>query len=162
SAESARTAGLTSETLKTAIVTLGKPTTCIFQFVGSADFQASGYTNATSVPCTPANLGPSFTYQEASATLTGLTVGAFYHFHVVATSSAGTTTGADMIFQAGPGDWTPFTRCPVDDPRMIATDGGVTKLALCLTSNSTHGSITIGTTTTPTGNSNLQVGLVLD
>src|SRR5262249_22857930 len=70
--------------------------------------------------------------------------------------------GADMIFQAGPGDWMPFTRCPVDDPRMIATDGGVTKLALCLTSNSTHGSITIGTTTTATGNSNLQVGLVLD
>jgi hypothetical protein len=53
-------------------------------------------------------------------------------------------------------------RCPVDDPAMLATDGGVTTLPLCLASNSTHGSITIGTTTTATGNSNLQGGLVLD
>jgi hypothetical protein len=160
SAESARTAGLTSETLKGAIVPLGNPTTCIFQYVGSADFQASGYTNAITVPCTPANLGSSFTYQEARATVTGLTLGAFYHFHVVATSSAGTTTGADQTFQAGPGDWTPFTRCPVDDPAMLATDGSTT-IAVCLASNSTHGSIKVGNTTTVTGNSNLQVGLVV-
>src|SRR5262249_61398190 len=46
-AESARTAGKTSETLHAAIVPLGSTTTCIFQYVGSADFQASGYTNAT-------------------------------------------------------------------------------------------------------------------
>jgi hypothetical protein len=82
---------------------------------------------------------------------------------VVATNSAGTTTGADQTFQAGPGDWTPFTRCPVDDPAMLATDGGVTTLPLCLASNSTHGSITIGILPpTVTGNSNLQGGLVLD
>jgi hypothetical protein len=59
-------------------------------------------------------------------------------------------------------DWAPFTRCPVDDPAMLVTDGGVTTLATCLASNSTHGTITIGTTTTATGNSNLQAGLVLD
>jgi hypothetical protein len=80
----------------------------------------------------------------------------------VATNSAGTTTGADMTFQAGPGDWTPVFRCPVDDPLMLAADGGVTTLGLCVASNSTHGSITIGTTTTPTGNSNLQVGVILN
>jgi sugar lactone lactonase YvrE len=160
-AESARTAGKTSETLKASIVPLGFATTCTFQYVGSADFAASGYTNATTVPCTPANLGSSFTYQQASATVSGLTLGAFYHFRVVATNSAGTTTGADQTFQAGPGSWTPFTRCPVDDPAMLATDG-VNTLGLCLASNSTHGSITIGNTTTATGNSNLQGGLVLD
>src|SRR5262249_3858026 len=86
-AESARTAGLTSETLKAAIVPLGFATTCTFQFVGAADFQASGYTNATTVPCTPANLGASFTYQQASAVVSGLTTGAFYHFRAVATNS---------------------------------------------------------------------------
>ena len=78
---------------------------------------------------------------------------------MIATNSAGTTTGADQTFQAGPGLWTPFTRCPVDDPVMLAADG-VNTIPVCLASNSTHGSITIGNTTTLTGNSNLQVGLV--
>src|SRR5262249_44278037 len=122
----------------------------------------SGYTNATTVPCTPADLGSSFTFQQASADISGLTFGAFYHFHAVATNSAGTTTGADMVFQAGPGDWTPGFRGPGADPVVLPTDGGVTTIALCVASNSTHGTITIGTTTTPTGNSNLQVGVVLD
>jgi hypothetical protein len=103
----------------------------------------SGYTNATTVPCTPADLGSSYSYQQASATITGLTIGTFYHFHVVATNSAGTTTGADQTFQAGPGAWTPFSRCPVDDPAMLATDGTVLA-SLCVASNSTHGSIKIG------------------
>jgi hypothetical protein len=160
-AESASAAGKTTETLKATIVPLGHKTTCTFQYVGSADFQANGYTNATTVPCTPASLGSSFTYQQASATVPGLTVGAFYHFRVVATNSAGTTTGADQTFQAGPGAWTPFSRCPVDDPAMLATDG-VNTVSFCLASNSPHGSITIGATTTATGNSNLQVGLVAD
>ena len=81
---------------------------------------------------------------------------------MVATNSAGTTTGADQTFQAGPGAWTPFNRCPVDDPAMLATDG-VTLASLCVASNSTHGSITIGTLPpTITGNSNLQGGLVAD
>jgi hypothetical protein len=154
--------GLTTATLSASVVPFGNDTTCVFQFVAPADFKASGYTNATTVPCTPADLGSSFTLQSASADISGLTVGLFYHFRVVATNSAGTTTGADQTFQAGPGDWAPFFRCPVDDPAMLASDGGVTTLAVCLASNSTHGSITIGTTTTATGQSNLQVGLVLD
>jgi DNA-binding beta-propeller fold protein YncE len=161
-AESAVGTGLTTATLNATIVPAGFDTTCTFQFVSSTDFAASGYTNATTVPCTPADLGSSFTFQQASADISGLTFGAFYHFHAVATNSAGTTTGADMTFQAGPGDWTPVFRCPVDDPAMLATDGGVTTLGLCLASNSTHGSITIGTTTTATGNSNLQVGVIIN
>jgi DNA-binding beta-propeller fold protein YncE len=161
-AESARTAGKTSETLKASIVPLGHSTTCTFQYVDSTDFQATGYTTATSVACTPAKLGSSFSPQQASATVSGLTVGTFYHFHVIATNSAGTTTGAEQTFQAGPGDWTPFTRCPVDDPAMLATDGGVTTLGLCVASNSSHGSFAIGTTTTLTGNTNLQIGVVIN
>jgi NHL repeat len=151
----------TTATLDATIVPLGFDTTCTFEVVDDADFQATGYTTATTVPCTPADLGASFTFQQASADVSGLTVGATYHFQVVVTNSAGTTTGADQTFQMV-NDWAPFTRCPVDDPAMLTTDGGVTSLAICLASNSTHGSITIGTTTTATGNSNLQDGLMLN
>src|SRR5262249_52880918 len=86
-----------------------------------------------------------------------------YHFRAIATNSAGTTTGADRTFQAGPGAWTPFNRCPVDDPAMLATNG-VNTLSICVTSNSTHGSITLGTpgVVTTAGNSNLQIGAPAD
>jgi hypothetical protein len=160
-AESETGTGPTTATLHATIVPAGFDTTCIFQCVDSVTFQASGYTNATTVPCTPADLGSSFDYQQASADVSGLTVGTFYHFHAVATNSAGTTTGADKTFQAGPGLWTPYFRCPVDDPAMLATDG-VNLLSSCVASNSTDGSITIGTTNTLTGNSNLQIGAVAD
>ena len=161
-AESTKGAGATKKILQASIVPLGHKTTCTFQYVDAATFQATGYTNATSVPCDQADLGSSFTQQQASATISGLTIGTFYHFRVVATNSAGTTTGADQTFLGGPGGWTPFTRCPVDDPAMLATDG-VNLASLCVASNSTHGSIKIGTLPpTITGNSNLQGGLVAD
>jgi NHL repeat len=159
SAESASGTGLTTATLKAVIVPLGLPTTCTFQFVASADFLANGYANATSVPCTPASLGSGFGFQQATADLSGLTLGAFYHFRAIATNSAGTSTGADQTFQVGPGFWTPYFRCPVDDPAMLATDGVNTE-GVCVASNSSHGSITIGNLTTPTGNINLQLGVV--
>jgi hypothetical protein len=153
--------GKTTATLAAGIVPLGHDTTCSFQFVGYADFNASGYSNATAVPCTPADLGSGLTYRAATADLSGLTTGTVYHFRVVATSSAGTATGDDQEFTAGPGVWAPMFHCPVDDPALLATDG-VNSEAVCLASNSTHGSITIGNLTETTGNTNLQVGLVLD
>jgi NHL repeat len=151
----------TTATLAAGIVPLGNDTTCQFQYVANADFQASGFDNATSAACTPADLGPSFAYQAATASISGLTLGAVYHFRVVATNSAGTATGADQEFQAGPGAWAPFSRCPVDDPAMLASDG-ISTIVFCLGSNSTHGSITIGTLTTTTVGTNLQVGMLLD
>src|SRR5262249_8621372 len=54
-----------------------------------------------------------------------------------------------------------FFRCPVDDPAMLATDGPNTQ-SVCIASNSTHGSFTIGTTATVTANTNLQFGLIND
>jgi sugar lactone lactonase YvrE len=158
----ARYAGSTNETLQATIVPMGYETTCTFEYVGDADFMDSGYDNATTLPCTPDSLGKSFEYQRASATATGLTLGDTYHFHTVAMNSKGTTVGADQTFVAGPGAWTPFNRCPVDDPAMLATDG-VNTVSLCVTSNSTHGSIQLGILPgTETGNSNLQGGLVAD
>jgi sugar lactone lactonase YvrE len=158
--ESVSQRGRTTATLGAGIVPLGTNTTCQFQYVKDAEFRASGFNNATNAACAPAGLGSSFTYQAATASISGLTLGAFYHFRVVATSSAGTTTGDEQEFQAGPEAWAPFNRCPVDDPAMLAADGSST-FGLCLSSNSTHGSIKIGNLPmATTGNTNLQAGLV--
>jgi DNA-binding beta-propeller fold protein YncE len=160
--ESVDQTGKTTATLHAGIRPLGSATSCHFQYVGNADFQASGFANATNVPCTPSSLGSGFGYVAASASLSGLTTGAYYHFRVVATSSAGTTTGAHQEFQAGPGLWAPNYRCPVDDPAMLSTDG-VNAIGFCLASNSTHGSIKIGNLATQTtGNTNLQAGVVVE
>jgi hypothetical protein len=59
------------------------------------------------------------------------------------------------------GHWAPFTRCPVDDPAMLATNGTVT-IARCLAADSPSGSIKLGNTTALTGRSDLQFGLVED
>jgi hypothetical protein len=158
--ESVDQSGTTTATLHAGIVPLGSNTSCHFEYVGNPDFQASGFANATSVDCSPASLGSGFGYQAASASLSWLTTGAYYHFRVVATSSAGTSTGEHQEFQVGPGAWAPFNRCPVDDPAMLAADG-VNNFELCLGSNSTHGSIKIGNLPTQTtGSTNLQAGLV--
>lgn len=57
------------------------------------------------------------------------------------------------------GDWAPFTRCPVDNATMLAATGNAT-VASCVAANSPSGTFTIGNTTTPTGTSNLQFGLL--
>lgn len=68
-------------------------------------------------------------------------------------ASAATTTLA--------GDWAPFTRCPVDNPAMLAADG-TSNIAFCVASDSPSGSIKLGNVTAPTGDSNLQLGLIED
>jgi hypothetical protein len=57
------------------------------------------------------------------------------------------------------GDWAPLTRCPVDDPSMLAADG-VTINAGCIADDSPSGSAKIGSTTVTTGDTNLQLGLL--
>src|SRR5262249_24748171 len=76
--ESTQGAGKNGKVLTASIVPLGSNTTCVFQYVNAADFAMSGYANATTGPCTPASLGASFTYQQASATIGRRTVGDFY------------------------------------------------------------------------------------
>jgi len=52
--------------------------------------------------------------------------------------------------------WAPFNQCPVDSPQMLAvqdTGNG------CVASVSPHGSFTIGSTTVPTGRTELQFGV---
>jgi hypothetical protein len=163
--ESATPNGTATAALAAGVVPVGHDTTCRFQYVDYANFNATGYGAATTVPCSPGDLGSGFTYAAATASLHGLATGTTYHFRVVATNSVGTTTGADQEFQAGPGGWASFSRCPVDDPAMLATQGfngstGTGTVGFCLSANSTRGSITIGNLTTTTGNTNLQIGLV--
>lgn len=78
----------------------------------------------------------------------------------------GALTAAAALIPAGSasavtlnGEWAPFTRCPVDDPTMLAADGSQS-VALCLASSSPSGSIKLGNTTATTGNSDLQFGLL--
>jgi hypothetical protein len=57
------------------------------------------------------------------------------------------------------GSWAPFTRCPVDDPAMLAADGAnVTDT--CLTTHASSGTIKLGDTTATTGVTDMQFGVV--
>lgn len=57
------------------------------------------------------------------------------------------------------GDWAPFTRCPVDNPAMLQTDG-VTETPYCVASSSPSATLTIGSLPVTTSTSDLQFGLV--
>ncbi|MFJ7254658.1 hypothetical protein ACIQWV_19270 [Streptomyces sp. NPDC098085] len=57
------------------------------------------------------------------------------------------------------GNWAPFTRCPVDDPAMLAADGQA-EIAICVASHSASGSIKLGNTLATTGANDLQFGVV--
>lgn len=61
--------------------------------------------------------------------------------------------------QAMSGNWAPFSRCPVDDPAMLAADG-TTDIAICVASHSESGSIKLGNTEATTGANDLQFGIV--
>jgi hypothetical protein len=55
------------------------------------------------------------------------------------------------------GIWAPFTRCPVDHPTLLATDG-VENDPTCIANNSPSGEIKLGNQVNQTGNANLQLG----
>ncbi|MFF5771351.1 hypothetical protein ACFY8V_14580 [Streptomyces californicus] len=69
--------------------------------------------------------------------------------------STGSATAATQLN----GDWAPFDRCPVDAPAMLAADG-INTIATCISSGSASGSITLGKSHVPTGNTDLQLGVI--
>src|SRR5262249_54813756 len=92
-----------SATLNATVVPFGLDTTCVFQYVDDASFQASGYDAATTEPCGPSDLGSVFDFVPVTADISGLTQGTTYHFRAVATNADGTVNGSDQTFQtAGP------------------------------------------------------------
>src|SRR5262249_42892701 len=95
-----------SVTLNAAVDPAGFETTCVFQYVDDASFQATGYSGATSVPCVPASVGSvGGAFVPVTADVSGLASSTVYHFRAVATNSAGTTNGDDGTFRTagGPG-----------------------------------------------------------
>jgi hypothetical protein len=68
-------------------------------------------------------------------------------------------SGASAATTTLKGDWAPFTRCPVENSAMLAADGAST-LAFCLASDSPSGDITLGNLTVPSGDVNLQAGIL--
>ncbi|MFF0724798.1 hypothetical protein [Streptomyces sp. NPDC004134] len=79
---------------------------------------------------------------------------AFTAFFSMGMSTANAASATELN-----GSWGPFTRCPVDDPRMLAADGD-DFVAQCVSSASASGSIKLGNSEVTAGNSNLQFGLV--
>ncbi|ATY99191.1 hypothetical protein G6W61_03120 [Streptomyces sp. KAI-26] len=73
--------------------------------------------------------------------------------------SAVLSTGSAAAQTQLNGDWAPFDRCPVDAPAMLAADG-IETIATCIASSSATGSITLGKSQVPTGNTDLQLGVV--
>ncbi|HEY9330786.1 MAG TPA: hypothetical protein VIS09_21515 [Streptomyces sp.] len=57
------------------------------------------------------------------------------------------------------GDWAPFSRCPVDDPAMLAADGQ-DFVASCVSSYSPSGEFKLGTTEATTGANDMQFGVI--
>jgi hypothetical protein len=80
-------------TLQALVNPEGNETTYHFEYVGQAQYQASGYTSATST--VPTSAGSSFEDQVVSATPANLAPGA-YHYRIVATNSQSTATGPDQ------------------------------------------------------------------
>ena len=118
-AESATNITDTDATLNAQLNPEGLDTTYQFEYVTDADYSAcSCYTNATTVPATPVDIGSGTTDQAATVGLTGLTPGTKYHYQVVATNSAGTSDGS-----AQQGDQT-FTTYPSSQATGLPDDRG--------------------------------------
>jgi ribosomal protein S18 len=95
--ESATNVTDTTATLNAEVNPNGLDTKYQFQYVSDAQFDPN-FTNATTVPAAPVDIGSGLTDQHATVDLTGLQPGTKYHFRVVATNSAGTVDGTDQTF----------------------------------------------------------------
>ncbi len=76
-------------------------TTCQFEYVTAKHFEFYGYLEAHSVPCSSLP-GSGSSPVSVSATTPELSANTTYHFRISATSSGGTSEGADETFRALP------------------------------------------------------------
>lgn len=72
--------------------------TCKLQYVEEAQYLASGYTNAMTVPCTAPIGGLPGEHDVESYELTGLQADTVYHYRFLASNRAGTVIGPDKEF----------------------------------------------------------------
>jgi hypothetical protein len=73
----------------------GPPATCAFEY---AEVHTKGFSNATSVPCSPAGPFTGSTPVAVSAQVSGLAEGA-YRFRLVASNENGSNPGGTLIFE---------------------------------------------------------------
>jgi hypothetical protein len=73
-------------------------TTCQLQYVDESQYKGSGYSDATTLPCAPQDLGGGLGDVTANVTLSGLKVGSTYHYRFLASNEAGLTGGRDHTF----------------------------------------------------------------
>jgi hypothetical protein len=94
------TAYAQSATVQAKIDPYGFATACEVQYVDEAKFKETGYTQAPTAPCSPAELEAGFATASVSARLTGLSVNTLYHYRFVGTngSSAKVTDGPEATF----------------------------------------------------------------
>jgi streptogramin lyase len=72
--------------------------TCSVQYVGEAEYAASGYAKATTVPCSaPIGSAPG-EYSVETERIRGLQPNTVYHYRFLTSSRAGTLTGPDETF----------------------------------------------------------------
>jgi hypothetical protein len=89
-----------SLTLEATINPEGGETTYHFEYVSDADYEASGYTDASSTPV--GSLAPGLENESVSAQITGLPPSTGYHYRVVAASAEGTSTSSDQTVETLP------------------------------------------------------------
>ena len=114
--------GLRSAKLEAEINPLGLATACKVEWVTAEKFDASGYANATAVPCDPANLGAGTEVLEPRVILTGLELASKYHFRFVVSNSSGTFVAPDQEF--GTFGIKTFTIEAIDDEGNAETRAG--------------------------------------
>lgn len=95
--ESAHVTG-TAVTLRAQINPFHFDTSCRAQYVDDASFQRSGYADATTLPCSPEDLGSGFGDQGASVAVKGLRIATTYHYRFLAENQAGLLGAADRTF----------------------------------------------------------------
>ncbi len=76
----------------------GVPTSFAVEYVSAADFEASEYDNALSVPAPAEEIGAATDFVEVTQQLAGLSPDTTYHFRLVAINPAATNRGPDERF----------------------------------------------------------------
>lgn len=76
----------------------------------------------------------------------------------LAASTMGAGTALSDTAASLNGQWSPFTRCPVEDPAMLAVDGRA-QISFCIAASSPGGTFKLGNTTAAAGDTGLQFGI---
>jgi hypothetical protein len=114
--ESVATVGEQTAQLEASIDPHEEATTCEVHYVTQTAFEASGYATASSAPCEPANVGEGGEGAPVSATLPGLAPATIYHYQLLASNGAGTTTGPDRTLTTLPAKPAASTGAATADP----------------------------------------------